>query len=554
MKVLLIWPRLPNSFWSYQETLNITGLKATMPPLGLITVAALLPQDWEMRLIDRNIQMETDADWDWCDLVITSAMIVQRDDFRNVIQTANAKGKKVAVGGPYPTSVPEFALKSGADYLVLDEGEITIPMFLEALERGEEQGIFRTLEKPDVTHTPIPRYDLLNLDAYLSMTIQFSRGCPFQCEFCDIITIYGRKPRTKTPEQMLKEFDALYELGWAGIIFVVDDNFIGNKRNAKVFLRELIPWMQERNYPFPLLTEASLNLAEDDELLDLMVQAGFKAVFMGIETPDPDSLMVANKEQNTRGSLIEACHKITRAGLEILSGFIIGFDGERTGAGQRIVDFVEATGIPEAHLSVLTALPNTAMWNRLKQEGRLLENAIQERDSDTLSPQLSLMNFVPSRPIEEIATEYVEAFWQLYEPMSYLKRAFRHLSMMEGHVKHVANPNHIPPIAYQKGKLVARRIGLRMLGVLSWRYGVLRSTRFLYWKYLILLAIQKPYLIISFLTILAFGEHFFKFRYQVRDKIEQQLAACRAAATVTDPVTQLETQRPLATTSANPQP
>lgn len=525
-----------------------------MPPLGLITVAALLPQDWEMRLIDRNIQMETDADWDWCDLVITSAMIVQRDDFCNVIQTANAKGKKVAVGGPYPTSVPEFALKSGADYLVLDEGEITIPMFLEALERGEEQGIFRTLEKPDVTHTPIPRYDLLNLDAYLSMTIQFSRGCPFQCEFCDIITIYGRKPRTKTPEQMLKEFDALYELGWAGIIFVVDDNFIGNKRNAKVFLRELIPWMQERNYPFPLLTEASLNLAEDDELLDLMVQAGFKAVFMGIETPDPDSLMVANKEQNTRGSLIEACHKITRAGLEILSGFIIGFDGERTGAGQRIVDFVEATGIPEAHLSVLTALPNTAMWNRLKQEGRLLENAIQERDSDTLSPQLSLMNFVPSRPIEEIATEYVEAFWQLYEPMSYLKRAFRHLSMMEGHVKHVANPNHIPPIAYQKGKLVARRIGLRMLGVLSWRYGVLRSTRFLYWKYLILLAIQKPYLIISFLTILAFGEHFFKFRYQVRDKIEQQLAACRAAATVTDPVTQLETQRPLATTSANPQP
>jgi radical SAM superfamily enzyme YgiQ (UPF0313 family) len=535
MKTLLIWPILPNSFWSYQETLDLAGLKTPMPPLGLITVAALLPQSWEMRLIDRNVTLETDADWDWCDLVIVSAMIVQREDFRQVIQTAKAKGKKVAVGGPYSTSVPEYALASGADYLILDEGEITIPVFLEALERGEPQGTFRALEKPDVTHTPIPRYDLLDLGAYMAMTIQFSRGCPFQCEFCDIITLYGRKSRTKTPAQMITEFERLYELGWAGLIFVVDDNFIGNTRNAKLFLRELIPWMQERRFPFPLLTEASLNLAEDDELLSLMVQAGFTSVFMGIETPDADSLMVANKEQNTRGSLAEACHKITRAGLHILSGFIIGFDGERQGAGQRIVDFVEETGIPEAHLGVLAALPNTAMWNRLKQEGRLLEEEVQEQSSSTqsspLSPQLNLMNFVPTRPLEEIAIEYVDAFWQLYEPLGYLKRSFRHVNMMEGK-PNVIPSNHVPPLAYQQGKKIANQIGLKVLTALSWRYGIERSTRFLYWQYLITLTVQKPHLVPMFLSILAVGEHFFKFRYEVRETIENQLSERQPLSTV----------------------
>jgi radical SAM superfamily enzyme YgiQ (UPF0313 family) len=522
MKTLLIWPILPNSFWSYQETLDLVGLKAPMPPLGLITVAAMLPQTWEMRLIDRNVQVETEADWDWCELVIISAMIVQRDDFRQTIQTAVAKGKKVAVGGPFSTSVPDVALDAGAHYLILDEGEITLPMFLDALERGDETGIFRALEKPDVTQTPIPRFDLLDLAAYMAMTIQFSRGCPFQCEFCDIITLYGRKPRTKSPTQMLAEFQYLYELGWAGLVFVVDDNFIGNTRNAKLFLRDLIPWMQERNFPFPLLTEASLNLAEDDELLELMVEAGFGAVFMGIETPDSDSLMVANKAQNTRGSLVESCHKITRAGLHILSGFIIGFDGERAGAGQRIVDFVEETGIPEAHLGVLSALPNTAMWTRLKQEGRLIEESIREQDSDILSPQLALMNFVPTRPIEEIAIEYVDAFWQLYEPMGYLKRSFRHISMMEGKPQMIQS-DHVPPLAYQQGKVIAKQVGLKMLKALSWRYGVQRSTRFLYWKYLITLLIQKPDRVPTFLSILAVGEHLFKFRYEVREKIERQI-------------------------------
>jgi radical SAM superfamily enzyme YgiQ (UPF0313 family) len=285
MKALLLWPVMPNSFWSYQETLNLAGLRSTNPPLGLITVAAMLPSDWEIRFVDRNLRYETDADWEWCDLVIISAMIIQKQDFQTLIQKGVALGKKVAVGGPYPTSVPDVALAAGAHYLILDEGECTIPLFLAALAQGEERGIFRSPEKPDVTQTPIARYDLLDLSGYMAITVQFSRGCPFQCEFCDIINLYGRKPRTKTPEQMLAEFDVLYNLGWRRYVFVVDDNFIGNKRNAKIFLRALIPWMEAHNYPFILLTEASLNLAEDDEMIELMVKAGFTMVFMGIETP-----------------------------------------------------------------------------------------------------------------------------------------------------------------------------------------------------------------------------------------------------------------------------
>ena len=504
MKALLLWPLMPNSFWSYQETLELAGLRSTNPPLGLITVAALLPTDWEIRLVDRNIRSETEADWAWCDLVIISAMIIQKQDLQELIQTGIARGKKVAVGGPFPTSVPEFALAAGAHYLILDEGECTIPLFLEALARGEERGVFRATEKPDVTQTPMPRFDLLDLDAYLAMTVQFSRGCPFQCEFCDIINLYGRKPRTKTPAQMLQEFEYLYQLGWHRYVFVVDDNFIGNKRNAKMFLRELIPWMKARNYPFILLTEASLNLAEDDELIELMVQAGFTIVFMGIETPDTDSLVGIHKLQNTRHDLIEACHKITRAGLQIMSGFIMGFDHERPGAGQRIQQFIEETGIPQAQFSLLQALQNTAMWNRLQAEGRLTEGL-------GTFHQGAIMNFVPTRPVAEITQEYIEAFWQIYEPLPYLKRTFRHFMMMNG----------------WRGKTKRRLTWheLRLFAAICWRQGVWRSTRLRFWWQLVAIALLKPRLLYDYLTDLGVGEHFFNYRHVVKAQLLKKLAS-----------------------------
>ncbi|MEA5575638.1 B12-binding domain-containing radical SAM protein [Anabaena sp. UHCC 0451] len=504
MKALLIWPIMPNSFWSYQETLDLAGLRTTNPPLGLITVAAMLPTDWEIRLCDRNVSLETDADWQWCDIVILSAMIIQKPDFSELIKIAKNLGKKVAVGGPLPTSLSEFALEAGADYLILDEGECTIPMFLAALEQGEETGIFRATEKPDVTQTPIPRFDLLDLNAYYAITVQFSRGCPFQCEFCDIITLFGRKPRTKTPAQMLAELEVLYQMGWHRYIFIVDDNFIGNKRNAKIFLKELIPWMEKRNYPFSLITEASLNLAEDDELLELMVKAGFVMVFMGIETPDIESLLGVNKEQNTRHSLVESCDKITKAGLQIMSGFILGFDHEKPGAGKRIQEFVESTNIPQAHLSLLQALPNTAMWTRLQQEGRLIDSL-----SKYFTSQKSLMNFVPTRPMSEIVNEFIETFWNLYEPLLYLKRTFRHFQQM--------------PDSRPKHNQILTKAEWRFLRSICWRQGILRSTRFDFWWQFMVIGFSKPNLLYGYLITLGIGEHFFTLRHEVKAALEAEL-------------------------------
>ncbi|MFM7427924.1 MAG: B12-binding domain-containing radical SAM protein, partial [Elainella sp.] len=425
------------------------------------------------------------------------------------IREAKRRGKLVAVGGPYPTSIPEEPLQAGADYLILDEGEITIPMFVEVVQRGETSGVFRAKdgEKPDVTTTPVPRYELLELDAYDSMSVQFSRGCPFQCEFCDIIVLYGRKPRTKTPEQLLAELDRLYELGWRRAIFMVDDNFIGNKRNVKLLLKELKGWMAEHEYPFTFNTEASVDLAQDDELMQLMLDCNFNAVFLGIETPDADSLELTKKFQNTRGSLAEAVEKINRAGLRIMAGFIIGFDGEKTGAGDRIIDFVEQTAIPTAVFGLLQALPNTALWHRLEKEGRLLGN---KGDGN----QFALMNFVPTRPVEEIAREYVHAFCTLYEPDRFLARVYRHFLHL--------SPSPCP-VPFRFPSLT----DLRALAIVVWRQGFKRRTRWQFWRQFFSILKHNPGVWDHYVTVCAHAEHFLEYRQIVRDQIEAQLAEFR---------------------------
>lgn len=504
MNVLLLSPIFPSTFWSFERVLQLIERKVLLPPLGLITVAALLPQEWNFRLVDRNVRSESEQDWEWADLIVVSAMMVQKEDFQHLIREGVRRGKRVAVGGPYPTSIPADAHEAGAQFLVLDEGELTIPKFVEAIERGDEHGVFRSAEKPDVTGTPIPRFDLLEMGAYDSMSVQFSRGCPFQCEFCDIIVLYGRKSRTKTPAQMLGELQALYDLGWDRSVFVVDDNFIGNQRNVKLMLRELAPWMHERGFPFRFITEASINLAEDEELLELMVEAGFDSVFLGIETPDEDSLTLTRKFQNNRNPLTESCRKITRAGLRVLAGFIIGFDGEKTGAGRRISEFVEQTAIPDAMFSMLQALPGTALWERLEREGRLVGEG-------TGMNQSTLMNFVPTRPVEEIAEEYVQAFWELYEPSVFLQRCYRHameLGMPKGE-----RPFKMPAAAELRGLLK-----------IIWLQGVQRpETRKLFWTQLWKLLSQNPQALGPYLTVCAHGEHFFEFRQEISSKIKAQL-------------------------------
>ena len=450
----------------------------------------------------RNI---TEEEWQWADLVILSAMIVQRDDLLEQIREAKRRGKLVACGGPYPTAIPDEPLEAGIDFMILDEGEITLPMFIEAIQRGETKGVFRSDGvKPDVTSTPVPRFDLLQFEAYDSMSIQFSRGCPFQCEFCDIIVLYGRKPRTKTPAQLLAELDYLYELGWDRSIFMVDDNFIGNKRNVKLLLQELKVWQAERQYPFRIHTEASVDLAQDAELMQLMVECNFNAVFLGIETPDEESLHLTKKFQNNRNSLHDAVDTITRAGLRVMAGFIIGFDGEKPGAGDRIVRFVEQTAIPTALFAMLQALPDTALWHRLNKEGRLIKK-------DANIHQGTLMNFVPTRPLEEIAHEYVEAFWQLYDPETYLDRTYRHFLKLGA------------PVTKEKFKLPGL-IELRALLTVCYRQGIKRKTRWKFWHHLFSIMRHNPKQWTVYLTVCAHNEHFLDYREIVRANIEEQLA------------------------------
>ena len=515
MRVLLIYPKFPPSFWSFEETIKLIGRKAMLPPLGLVTVAAMLPQEWEFRLVDRNVGDITEADWQWADMVMLSAMIVQKADMYSQIRAAKQRGKPVVVGGPYPTSLPHELLDAGADFLVLDEGEITIPLFLDALARGEKRGTFRSDGvKPDVTQTPIPRFELLDLNAYSEMSVQFSRGCPFMCEFCDIIVLYGRKPRTKAPAQILAELQRLYDLGWRRSIFMVDDNFIGNKKNVKVLLKDLQPWLVDRGYPFSFATEASVDLAQDQEMMDQMRACNFGAVFLGIETPDPESLKLTKKTQNNRDPLNESVNRITRSGIQVMAGFIIGFDNEKTGAGERIVQFVEETAIPKATFSMLQALPDTGLSKRLAAEGRLIDS--QGGDIN----QTTLLNFIPTRPVDEIAREYVNGFWTLYDPIKYLERTYRHFLML-GEADFPKKP--------KSAKRRLDRATLRALLIVFWRQGIKRKSRFVFWKRLWQMYRKNPGGVASYLGTCSQAEHFLLYRELVRTEISQQLAAWQKA-------------------------
>ncbi len=511
MRALLLYPKFPPSYWTFEATVALAGRKSFLPPLGLLTVAALLPQDWDFRLVDGNVRAVRDEDWDWADIVLLSGMIVQQRPMMDLIREAKSRRKPVAVGGPYVTSVPEDAKTAGADFLVLDEGEITIPPFLEALARGETSGTFRSNgQMPDMTLSPLPRFDLLDLGDYMVMSVQFSRGCPFLCEFCDIITLYGRRPRTKTPAQILAELQRLYDLGWRHNVFMVDDNFIGNKPAVKPLLRAMADWQASTGYPFLLTTEASINLADDAELLDLMQDAHFGVVFIGIETPDVESLRQTRKGQNLRGSMVDKIKIINQSGLRVMAGFIIGFDGEAPGADRRIIDFAEQAAIPHVFFNMLQALPKTQLTERLRREGRLFERTEHADLNNT-----SLTNFVPTRPIRELAQEYLNATWHLYEPENYLRRSYKHCLTLNRKPK-----RGIKPARRTRRDVIA---GLRLL----WRHGVERRTRWQFWSHVISLWRQNRSALNSFMGCCFHYEHFFRFREEVRDRIEAQQSGLR---------------------------
>lgn len=523
-RALLVFPRFGAwSFWALRDVCAVWGARCPAPPLGLITVAALLPQSWSLRLVDRNAEELSDADIDWADIVLTGGMLPQRPDTLDVVARAQRRGKPVAVGGPDAMSSPEVFAQ--AEYLVVGEAEAVLAEFVRAWERGDRQGVFKA-EKftVDIATSPVPRFDLLKFDRYLYVGVQFSRGCPFNCEFCDIIELFGRVPRSKGNAQMLAELQALYDLGYRGHVDFVDDNLIGNKRALKRFLPELIAWQQARGYPFQFSTEASLNLADDDQLLGLMKEANFFAIFTGIETPDTETLIHTRKKQNTRRDIADSVHKIYGSGMFVIAGFIVGFDTERGTAGQGIVDCIEATDIPVCMVGLLTALPNTQLSRRLEREGRLLPLVIPDDAAGAGDQCTAGLNFVTLRPREQVLADYRSVLLAIYRPDAYFGRV-RQVG------RRLSRPQHESSI--EVGAIVHRLCALGRLCRRSLRPGL----RWQFWRTVFDVAWHNPAAFEFVLILCAFYLHLGPFSQHVVAELERQISelenqkrASRAAA------------------------
>ena len=515
MRALLICPEFPLSFWSFRKSCRLLGAKTVNPPLGLLTVAALLPSEWELRLADLNTRSLTEEDWQWADLILISAMYIQRAGLLALVREAKRRGKTVVAGGPHPTSLPEAVLEAGCDFVVRGEGENTIPLLLEAMRHGKT-GIIENGEKPDLTTSPIPRFDLLQLKDYVTFTIQTSRGCPFDCEFCDVVNLFGRTPRYKTPKQVIAELETLHRLGARGSAFICDDNFIGSKKHARAFLQELIPWLRSRGEPYRFLTQASVNLGQDPEMIDLMTAANLREVFIGIESPDENVLQTSHKYHNIKNPLLESLYTLKKNGMEVIGSFIIGLDGETKGAGERICAFIEQTDIPVTMLGVLQAAPHTSLWHRLEREGRL------RRDVGDDSGTFSALNYEPDRPEAEIMQEYIEAWDYLYEPSRYLARAYRYYLAMRPvrRAQAVGVESTLPMDRVPDQGLTLRRILIEVKAFLKilWWQGLRPSYRRQVWTQLLGMWRQNPTRFRQYFVTCVEGEDLFDMREIVREK------------------------------------
>ena len=515
--VLMVYPRFnPHSFWSHQPLCDLLGARCTEPPLGLLTVAALLPPAWTIRLVNRNAEDLTESDLVWADMVMTGGMLFQQNDTLAIIERAHAHGKPVVIGGPDVSSSPESY--RSADFLVLGEAEGIIDEFVAAWSAGAKQGVFEaTRFQVDITQTPAPRFDLLNLSHYLAMTVQFSRGCPFSCEFCDIIELYGRVPRVKESRQILAELEALYSAGWRGPVDFIDDNFIGNKKAVKKFLPLLTEWQKERGYPFRFQTEASINLSDDAELLKMMRAANFLAVFVGIESPDPETLVSAQKRQNTRRNLTESVHRVYDAGIYVVAGFIIGFDTEKDGVAETMSEAIEAMSIPVAMVGLLFALQDTQLSRRLRKEGRMLPVEANKGDQCTGG-----LNFVTLRPRREILDDYRTVLKRLYTPEAFFGRVRTMGLALKGS-------------EYAGGRtLMEVRRELRAIGRLAWCMTFTRpGLRRHFWKTVLDCAVHNHSSLIAVLTMIAYYLHLGDFAQFVIKDLDRQIEALDLEASQT---------------------
>ena len=422
MNVLLVYPRNPDTFWSFQHVLRFVSKKSAFPPLGLLTIAAMLPRAWSLRLTDLNVRPLADADLRWADYVLLSGMIVHKPSAHEIAARCVAHGKPVIAGGPlFTTGYREFP---EIPHFVLGEAENVIEDLVRDMERGTVQPVYRSPAWPDVRQVPVPRWDLVRLRDYVAMPVQFSRGCPFNCEFCDIVVMNGRVPRTKQPEQVVRELEALRRRGWSDMVFIVDDNFIGNRKRAKALLREMIAWRARTAPKMGFFTEASMNLADDPELCELMARAGFKKVFMGIETPSPEGLRECNKPQNRKRDLAQAVKTVQRAGMEVMGGFIVGFDSDPRDIFRRQFEFIQQSGVVTAMVGLLSALPETALYRRLAREGRILAESCGNNTD-------AAINFVTRLARDFLVAGYRELMRGLYEPANYYRRIRTFLSAYE---------------------------------------------------------------------------------------------------------------------------
>ena len=483
MKILLVYPEFPDTFWSFKHALRFVRKKAGAPPLGLLTVAAMLPAEWEKRLVDLNATNLTPKDLAWADYVFISAMIVQRDAARALIARCKEAGVKVVAGGPLFTM--EHEQFPEVDHFVLNEAELTLPPFLADLANGRAQHIYTTTEFPDIHLTPAPLWRLANLKHYDTVSIQFSRGCPFSCDFCNVTTLLGHRPRTKTAAQIIAELDSLYALGWRRNIFFVDDNFIGNKKQIKSeVLPALIEWRKGK-IGMPFSTEASINLADDPELLSLMTQAGFDTVFVGIETPNEDSLTECSKNQNTGRDLVESVKQLQRAGLQVQGGFIVGFDNDPPSIFQQQVDFIQKSGIVTAMVGILQAPPGTRLHARMQQEGRL----VNEMSGDNVDGST---NIIPKMGMEPLREGYRKLLAQIYAPRLYYERVLTFLREVRSPVVRI----HLDP-----QYILALWRSIYQLGI----RGVERAH---YWRLFFWTLFRRPRLFPLAITLAIMGFHF----------------------------------------------
>ena len=488
MKILLVYPQYPDTFWSFKHALKLISKKAAFPPLGLLTVAAMLPAKWERKLIDMNVTSLTDKDIQWADYVFISAMVVQQDSVKEVIPRCKKFGAKIVAGGPLFTTGNDKEF-DGVDHFVLNEAEVTLSPFLQDLEKGCARHIYTSEQRPDISQTPIPMWSLINMKKYSSMSLQYSRGCPFNCEFCDIIILNGHKPRTKNEDQVVAELETLYRRGWRSGVFIVDDNFIGNKRKLKEeTLPAIIKWTEERKYPFVLNTEASINLADDEKLMRLMVKAGFNTVFVGIETPNEESLIECNKSQNINRDLVASVKKVQNYGLEVQGGFIVGFDSDPLSIFKSQINFIQKSGIVTAMVGLLNAPRGTRLYQRLKQENRLLQGFSGDNTDCSI-------NFVPKMNYETLINGYKHILNTIYSPKQYYERVKTLL-------------REYKPQGVRTSRLCFYHVEAFIKSI--WILGIREKGRRYYWKLLVSTLLKRPRSFPLSISLAVYGYHFRK--------------------------------------------